>query len=232
MRDAAVGFQCPECVAEGAKSTRSGRTAYGGLRPTNASITSGVIIGDQRRGLAGDRRHRRVRQPDLRLARAAPRRPVCRSGGGYYPNVPTRRLPGDRRRLTGSPGVADGAYWQLLTNAFIHVEVWHIAFNMLAIWILGPSSSWLIGRTRFLALYLLSALAASALVYWAAGETSPPRCVRRGVRADGRPAGGRAQGARRRARDPGLDRDQLRLSRSWCPASPGRDTSAASWAAC
>ena len=45
MRDAAVGFQCPECVAEGRKTTRSGRTAYGGLRPTNASITSGVLIG-------------------------------------------------------------------------------------------------------------------------------------------------------------------------------------------
>jgi hypothetical protein len=33
MRDSAVGFQCPECVKEGSRSTRSGRTAYGGLRP-------------------------------------------------------------------------------------------------------------------------------------------------------------------------------------------------------
>ena len=45
MNDAAVGFQCPDCVAEGRKTTRSGRTAYGGLRPTNASITSFVLIG-------------------------------------------------------------------------------------------------------------------------------------------------------------------------------------------
>ena len=44
MRDAAVGFQCPGCVDEGKKATRSGRTAFGGLRPTNASTTSGVLI--------------------------------------------------------------------------------------------------------------------------------------------------------------------------------------------
>ena len=44
MRDAAVGFQCPDCVAEGRKTTRAGRTAFGGLRPTNASATSAVLI--------------------------------------------------------------------------------------------------------------------------------------------------------------------------------------------
>ena len=45
MRDAAVGFQCPSCVNEGSRSTRSGRTAYGGLRPGNAGLTSMVLIG-------------------------------------------------------------------------------------------------------------------------------------------------------------------------------------------
>ena len=57
------------------------------------------------------------------------------------------------------PGVADGAYWQLLTSAFTHVEIWHIGFNMLALWVLGPQLELAIGRTRFIALYLLSALA-------------------------------------------------------------------------
>jgi membrane associated rhomboid family serine protease len=69
-------------------------------------------------------------------------------------------------------GVSDGAYWQLLTSTFTHVEVWHIGFNMLALYVLGPELEMLLGRGRFLALYLLSALFGSAVVYWLAGEYS------------------------------------------------------------
>ena len=45
MRDAAVGFQCPDCVAEGARTQRQPRTAYGGFIPRNAGATSLVLIG-------------------------------------------------------------------------------------------------------------------------------------------------------------------------------------------
>src|SRR4029078_12203030 len=44
MRPASVGFQCPECVHEGTRATRSGRTAYGGLRSHNPARTSQVLI--------------------------------------------------------------------------------------------------------------------------------------------------------------------------------------------
>jgi len=64
------------------------------------------------------------------------------------------------------PGVSDGAYWQLVTSMFTHIQPWHIAFNMFALYVLGPQLELVLGRTRFIALYFLSGLAGSALVYW------------------------------------------------------------------
>ncbi|QCC75988.1 B-box zinc finger protein [Nocardioides daphniae] len=44
MRDAAVGFQCPSCVSEGAKQTRSGLTPFGGRRSSNPQTTTIGLI--------------------------------------------------------------------------------------------------------------------------------------------------------------------------------------------
>ena len=169
MRDAAVGFQCPTCVAEGAKSTRSGRTAYGGLRPDQPRTHLDRADRDQRAvwlSIAGHRRPRQRLVDRLALLPDGPVRPE--SPAERLPRTSPSRLRTAARRRTWIAGVADGAYWQLLTSAFTHVEVWHIGFNMLALWFLGPQLELAIGRARFLALYLLSGLAGSTLVYWAA----------------------------------------------------------------
>ena len=168
MRDAAVGFQCPDCVAEGRHTTRSGRTAYGGLRPTNAGLTSMVLIGiNAAVWLAivatGGSSSRLLDWLALR-----PNGLCLVPQGGV--DVPQAACEG---RGVWLPGVADGAYWQLLTSAFTHVQLLHIGFNMLALYILGPQLELAIGRIRFLALYLLSALSGSLLVYWAAPEYQP-----------------------------------------------------------
>jgi membrane associated rhomboid family serine protease len=89
--------------------------------------------------------------------------------GGFYPQAPEQaclQQPG----LTWVGGVADGAVWQLVTSMFTHVEIWHLGFNMLVLWFLGPQLELAIGRIRFLALYLVSGLAGSAMVYWFTGE--------------------------------------------------------------
>jgi membrane associated rhomboid family serine protease len=56
---------------------------------------------------------------------------------------------------------------------FLHQEVWHIAFNMLGLWWLGGPLEAALGRARYLALYLLSGLAGSALTYWLAAPNQP-----------------------------------------------------------
>lgn len=169
MRDAAVGFQCPTCVAEGAKTTRSGRTAYGGLRPTNAGITSMVIIAlNAAVWLVLSATGRYASELYNRLALLPAGRCVpTDSPGQFFPNVTTEQVCSAQGQ-TWIPGVADGAYWQLFSSAFMHIELWHIGFNMLALWVLGPQLELAIGRVRFIALYLLSALAGSTLVYWLA----------------------------------------------------------------
>jgi hypothetical protein len=44
MRDAAVGFQCPDCVAQGNKDSRQARTPYGGLRASRQGVVSLTLI--------------------------------------------------------------------------------------------------------------------------------------------------------------------------------------------
>lgn len=63
------------------------------------------------------------------------------------------------------PAVADGQYYRLVTSAFLHYGIAHILFNMYALYIIGPSLERLLGRVRFGALYGLSALGGSVLVY-------------------------------------------------------------------
>jgi membrane associated rhomboid family serine protease len=156
MNPASVGFQCPECVKEGARSTRQGRTAYGGVRPATPGRVTLTLIA--------------LNVLVFVLVQA--------TGGGTGTALPRLALipVGDVYLVDGRPtvvdGVSDGAVWQLVSAMFTHVELWHIGFNMLALYILGPQLEMVLGRARFLALYLLSGLTGSAFVYWLAAERS------------------------------------------------------------
>lgn len=57
--------------------------------------------------------------------------------------------------------------WRLLTYAFVHSPFppfLHIVFNLFSLWVLGRIMEPLVGRWRFLGLYLLSALGGSVAV--------------------------------------------------------------------
>lgn len=54
--------------------------------------------------------------------------------------------------------------WRLITVLFVHGSFIHLALNMLALWMLGQSLEPMLGRARFLALYLISGLGGSVMV--------------------------------------------------------------------
>lgn len=54
--------------------------------------------------------------------------------------------------------------WRLLSAMFVHGGIWHFALNMLAIWMIGRSLEPLLGRWRFVALYLIGGLGGSVAV--------------------------------------------------------------------
>jgi membrane associated rhomboid family serine protease len=57
--------------------------------------------------------------------------------------------------------IADGEYWRLLTAGFLHVGLFHLATNMLSLWILGAMLEPAFGRWRFGLIYLVSLLCGS-----------------------------------------------------------------------
>ena len=75
-------------------------------------------------------------------------------------------------------GVAQGQWYRLLTSAFLHEQGFsgfgpaHIIFNMWALIIVGPPLERLLGRVRYLAVYLLSALGGSVFFYFVAPVNS------------------------------------------------------------
>ena len=58
--------------------------------------------------------------------------------------------------------------WRMLTSVFVHSTglIFHVLLNMYTLWIFGQLLEGLLGRWRFLALYLISGLAGSVGVLW------------------------------------------------------------------
>ena len=64
------------------------------------------------------------------------------------------------------PGIAaHDEYYRLVTSMFLHYGAMHLLFNMWALYVVGPPLEQWLGRLRFGALYALSGLGGSVLVY-------------------------------------------------------------------
>ncbi|MGP3967820.1 rhomboid family intramembrane serine protease [Streptomyces sp. 6N223] len=144
MIAAPVGYQCPECVhgSDAARAARAARprTVAGAPVAAAPGLVTKIIIG--------------LNVAVFLMALAAGDRFVTDLDLVGYFSTPW-----------GSEGVADGEWYRMLTSAFLHDRIWHIGLNMLALWFLGPPLEAALGRTRYVALYLISALAGSTLAY-------------------------------------------------------------------
>jgi rhomboid protease GluP len=64
------------------------------------------------------------------------------------------------------PYVLEGQYWRLLTNMFLHGGVMHVLFNMYALLFVGLFLEPVMGRTKYLVVYLVTGIAASIASIW------------------------------------------------------------------
>lgn len=79
-------------------------------------------------------------------------------------------------RFAFAPALAQSQPWRLVTSAFLHQTNFlpHILFNMYLLWVVGPQLELRFGRSRFLALYLLSA-AGGSVGYLVLADPTDPR---------------------------------------------------------
>jgi membrane associated rhomboid family serine protease len=147
LRQAAVGQQCVECVHSGQAAAAPPRTAFGG-RPVTTAIVTWTLVG--------------LNVLLFLIELAAPALQNAWGLLGYA-------------SLTGAPplqGVAAGQWYRLLTSAFLPpatglggLGFLDILFNMWALIAVGPALEQLLGRGRFLAVYLLSALGGGVVYF-------------------------------------------------------------------
>jgi len=78
-----------------------------------------------------------------------------------------------------APGQVAQEPWRLITSAFLHSPslILHILFNMLVLYQIGPGLEQALGRARFAALYLVSALGGSVGYLLLGVDTSFPAAL-------------------------------------------------------
>jgi membrane associated rhomboid family serine protease len=143
-----VGFQCPDDAQNGQAPLR--RTAFGGRLRSRAEVTVVLVAVDVVLFLAtlsggGD--------------------PIWGSGDSpLYEHLamqPVALVSGDRV----VEGIADGQWWRLITSGFLHYGALHLLLNMGALVTFGPRLEHVLGRLRFLGLYLLCLIGGDVASY-------------------------------------------------------------------
>lgn len=140
---AAVGIKCPECAGQptGPKAATRKLSRVGS--GTGALVTK-TLIG--------------INVAVFLIS-------IAQGSGGFQPAQSFI----NRWALNGF-AVSEGEWYRLITSAFLHASIIHIAFNMLMLWWFGQALESALGRARFLGVYFVSALAGSAGALLLSGE--------------------------------------------------------------
>lgn len=111
LREAPVGYQCVDCVAAGARSQPRASTIPW-AQPTGPSVVIPILIA-------------------INVAVFV----VTVAQAGSLSNNASALL--FQQWALWPEAVAHGAWWQLLTSGFLHIGPLHLAFNMIALWVIG-----------------------------------------------------------------------------------------------
>jgi membrane associated rhomboid family serine protease len=159
MNAASVGHQCPECVAEGRRSQRPVRTAFGGSVAGRGGVVTKTLIGI----------NVAVMVASIVLGGAG-----AVAGGGWGGLLGTDTSLTNALAVLGNApytlngpvhGIAAGEWYRLFTAMFVHYGVLHLLLNMYALWILGRDLERTLGPLRFAGLYLLAGLGGNVAAY-------------------------------------------------------------------
>ncbi len=138
MMQAPVGWQCPDCISAGAKKTRV-------IRPFADSNRTGIVGS--------------TNPTPVVIALVVICAVVFALTDFGRSNVMTR--------FEMWPyGVHDKhEYYRLFTSIFLHLDFLHIASNMISLLIVGPAVEVMLGKSRFLTLFLLAGIGGNVLSY-------------------------------------------------------------------
>jgi len=67
--------------------------------------------------------------------------------------------------MKNNAAIAAGQWWRLITPMFLHGSIFHIGFNMYALYVLGPGLERFYGKWSYLMLYLVAGVAGNVFSY-------------------------------------------------------------------
>jgi membrane associated rhomboid family serine protease len=132
MRQASVGFQCPDCASSGAQRVVTSRQLF---RGHNEVVAGRALIG---------------------LNVVAFVLMVFASGDPYGASGSIAQ-----QGVMFGPAVAAGEWWRIFTGAFLHAGLFHLGMNMLLLWFLSQELEPALGRARFVLLYVTALVGGS-----------------------------------------------------------------------